>query len=316
MSTPPTRAARRAATAQRILEAAQIEFGEHGTKATIRAIARRAEVDPSLVMQHYGSKSDLFAIAARLDRQTTTDDVADHLVDVLDVRLGDLPPEARALVRSMLTAPEATAAMKDFLDERVANLARASTGADAELKATLTVSSILGLTIARHFLQLDALAEISEAQLETTVRPWLTSGLGQHPPAVPVRRVVIDHLTIGVRDLARSRDFYRAALAPLGFGEIGEWSAENRDVAFGPPGFDAFIISVAHEPGTAHVAFAVDDREQVDAFHAAALAAGGRDNGAPGPRAPHSPGSYGAFVLDPDGHTVEAVFHDPAAGPP
>jgi AcrR family transcriptional regulator len=190
MSPPKTRAARRAATAQRILGAAQIEFGEHGLEATtVRAIAQRAEVDPSLVIQHYGSKNDLFAIATRLDRQTTADDVVEHLFDVLDVRLSALPPETRALVRSMLTAPEATTAMKEFLDERVTNLARAITGSDAELRAALTVSSILGLTIARHFLKLDVLTEISEQQIETTLRPWLTAGLGHSSgsPASPAR---------------------------------------------------------------------------------------------------------------------------------
>jgi catechol 2,3-dioxygenase-like lactoylglutathione lyase family enzyme len=132
---------------------------------------------------------------------------------------------------------------------------------------------------------------------------------------MPVRRVVIDHVTIGVRDLARSREFYLAALAPLGFGEFGTWTGEARAVAFGPPGLDDFIISLEYEPGTTHVAFAADDREQVHAFHAAALAAGGRDNGAPGTRAEYSPGYYGAFVLDPDGHNVEAVFHDPDVAP-
>ena len=125
------------------------------------------------------------------------------------------------------------------------------------------------------------------------------------------RRVVIDHVTIGVRDLARSRAFYRKALAPLGFEDLG--GTEGQDVAFGPPGLDDFIISTKYEPGTTHVAFAAEDRDQVHAFYEAALAAGGRDNGAPGPRAMYSPGYYGAFVLDPDGHNVEAVFHDPAA---
>jgi AcrR family transcriptional regulator len=176
---PRTRAAKRAATAQRILKAAQIEFGEHGLEGTtVRAIAQRAEVDPSLVIQHYGSKNDLFAIAAQLHRESTDDDVAEHLLEVLDVRLDELPPETRALVRSMLTAPEAASAMKEFLDERVANLARAIDHDDAELRAALTVSSILGLTIARHFLKLDALTEISEEQIETALRPWLTAALG------------------------------------------------------------------------------------------------------------------------------------------
>jgi AcrR family transcriptional regulator len=176
---PKTRAAKRAATAQRILKAAQVEFGEHGLEGTtVRAIAQRAGVDPSLVIQHYGSKNDLFAIASQLHRESTDDDVAAHLLDVLDVRLSKLPPETRALVRSMLTAPEATKAMHDFLNERVANLARAINDGDAELRAALTVSSILGLTIARHFLKLDALTEISEEQIETTLRPWLTAALG------------------------------------------------------------------------------------------------------------------------------------------
>jgi len=143
----------------------------------VRAIATRAGVDPSLVIQHYGSKNDLFAIAVQLHRDGT-DDVAGHLFDVLDVRLGALPPETRALVRSMLTAPEATHAMREFLNERVTNLARAHGGDNADLRAALTVSSILGLTIARHFLELDALTDIPDSQIEETVRPWLTAALG------------------------------------------------------------------------------------------------------------------------------------------
>jgi catechol 2,3-dioxygenase-like lactoylglutathione lyase family enzyme len=124
------------------------------------------------------------------------------------------------------------------------------------------------------------------------------------------RHVVIDHLTIAVRDFARSRAFYRAALEPLGFGELGPWSDEQREMAFGPPGYDDFAISSEYSAGgQVHVAFSADSREAVDAFYAAALAAGGRDNGAPGERPEYSPGYYGAFVLDPDGHNVEAVFH-------
>ena len=124
------------------------------------------------------------------------------------------------------------------------------------------------------------------------------------------RRVVIDHLTIGVRDLERSRAFYRAALAPLGFEERGPWSDEQREIAFGAEGVDDFAISPEYEPGgQLHIAFSADSREAVQAFHAAALAAGGEDNGAPGERPEYAPGYYGAFVLDPDGHNVEAVFH-------
>jgi AcrR family transcriptional regulator len=183
-----TRAAKRAATAQRILEAAQIEFGDRGLEGTtVRAIAQRAGVDPSLVIQHYGSKNDLFAIAVQLHHESADDNIVEHILDVLDVRLNEPPPETRALIRSMLTAPEATRAVKEFLDERVTNLSNAMDGSEAELRAALVVSSILGLTIARHFLKLDALTAISEQQIEATLRPWVTGALGGDttPPHSP-----------------------------------------------------------------------------------------------------------------------------------
>lgn len=127
---------------------------------------------------------------------------------------------------------------------------------------------------------------------------------------MPTRRVIIDHVTVGVEDLERSRDFYLRALEPLGFSEYGPWREDVRDTSFGADGENDFAIS-EHYPatGSAHVAFAADSREQVDAFHAAALAAGGTDNGAPGPRPEYSAGYYGAFVIDLDGNNVEAVFH-------
>jgi AcrR family transcriptional regulator len=175
---PTTRAARRAASARRIVDAAQFEFGEHGLEgATIRAIAHRAGVDPSLVIQHFGSKKDLFAIAVQHDSDAPDGDIAEHLVDVLRVRLNGLRPETRALMRSMLTAPVATAAMRDFLEERIANLARGR-GRDADLRAAVVVSSILGLTIARHFLELDALTSITESEIDEIIGAWLAAGLG------------------------------------------------------------------------------------------------------------------------------------------
>jgi AcrR family transcriptional regulator len=177
VSEPQGRAARRAATAQRILDAARAEFGEHGFEAaTIRRIAHRASVDPSLVMQHYGSKAALFAVAVQLG-DAPTGEIEAHLHDVLDVRLAALPPETKALVRSMLTAPEAAASMSAFLNERVANLSRAMGGDDADLRAALIVSSILGLTIARHFLKLDALTGASDADIARVARPWVTTGV-------------------------------------------------------------------------------------------------------------------------------------------
>jgi catechol 2,3-dioxygenase-like lactoylglutathione lyase family enzyme len=121
---------------------------------------------------------------------------------------------------------------------------------------------------------------------------------------------VIDHLTVGVSDLARSRDFYIRALIPLGFSEIREWREGVQEIEFGLEEAPDFAISSAYQTGApVHVAFAADRREQVDAFYAAAIAAGGRDNGPPGVRPEYSESYYGAFVLDPDGHNVEAVCH-------
>ena len=126
---------------------------------------------------------------------------------------------------------------------------------------------------------------------------------------MPRRRVVIDHVSVGVSDLARSREFYRRALTPLGFAELGSWREGASEVVFGLEEADDFAISSAYAVGGAHVAFAADRREQVDAFYASALEAGGRDNGRPGLRPEYSEGYYGAFVLDPDGHNIEAVHH-------
>jgi catechol 2,3-dioxygenase-like lactoylglutathione lyase family enzyme len=127
---------------------------------------------------------------------------------------------------------------------------------------------------------------------------------------MPERRVVIDHISVGVTDLSRSREFYRRALEPLGMRELGPWSDDAKEVAFGHEGFDDFAISTEYPVGApVHVAFAAESEDEVRAFHAAALEAGGRDNGAPGPRLEYSAGYFGAFVLDPDGHNVEAVYH-------
>jgi catechol 2,3-dioxygenase-like lactoylglutathione lyase family enzyme len=125
---------------------------------------------------------------------------------------------------------------------------------------------------------------------------------------------MIDHTGLSVGDFARAKAFYTAALEPLGYQLIMELDAAtsgSRDFAgFGvPPAIDFWIgFGAANEPRL-HVAFRAGSRAQVDAFHAAALAAGGRDNGAPGLRPHYHPNYYGAFVLDPDGHNIEAVCH-------
>jgi catechol 2,3-dioxygenase-like lactoylglutathione lyase family enzyme len=127
---------------------------------------------------------------------------------------------------------------------------------------------------------------------------------------------LFDHISLAVSDFARSKAFYDRALAPLGVKvmEVGNACGYGRDdvdfwIGEGPASF--------HRPEhlrvitPVHVAFAARSRAEVDAFHKAALAAGGQDFGAPGLRPDYHEHYYGAFVLDPDGHNVEAVFHKP-----
>ncbi|HTS22560.1 MAG TPA: VOC family protein [Casimicrobiaceae bacterium] len=120
---------------------------------------------------------------------------------------------------------------------------------------------------------------------------------------------MIDHTGVGVSDVARSKAFYLAALAPLGYAAIVD---QEGYAGFGvPPKPDFWIGEGAPNRPPLHVAFRAERRAQVDAFYKAALAAGGRDNGAPGLRPHYHANYYGAFVLDPDGHNIEAVCHAP-----
>ena len=121
---------------------------------------------------------------------------------------------------------------------------------------------------------------------------------------------MIDHAGVTVANVARSKMFYRTALAPLGYTLLMEWEQFS---GFGVASKPDFWIGqgVPNEPRV-HVAFRADTRAMVDAFHRAALAAGGRDNGAPGLRPHYHENYYGAFVLDPDGHNIEAVCHTAA----
>ena len=119
---------------------------------------------------------------------------------------------------------------------------------------------------------------------------------------------MIDHVNIGVADLAASRAFYERALEPLGYAVL----MDRADTAgFGRDGKPDFWISAREPSGPVHVALASPARETVDAFHRAALEAGGRDNGPPGLRPDYHRAYYGAFVLDPDGNNIEAVTHRP-----
>lgn len=125
---------------------------------------------------------------------------------------------------------------------------------------------------------------------------------------------MIDHLGLVVANYAVSVTFYRQALAPLGYGLVEE---AGDHAGFGPPGRPLFWLREGPQPHTAvHVAFVAADRDAVDAFHTAALAAGAINNGGPGLRPLYHPNYYGAFVLDPDGNNIEAVCHRPPQGKP
>lgn len=129
--------------------------------------------------------------------------------------------------------------------------------------------------------------------------------------------MIVDHIGFGVSDYEGAKRFYAAALAPLGLTLVMEVTPEINPLkvwacGFGKGGKPEFWIgSDGRTTPPMHIAFVVDSRAEVRAFHAAALRAGGRDNGAPGLRPQYHPAYYGAFVLDLDGHNIEAVCHRP-----
>ncbi len=125
---------------------------------------------------------------------------------------------------------------------------------------------------------------------------------------------MIDHLSVGVSDLARAGAFYDAVLAPLGYVRL---FTHERAVGYGPPGArdETFALLAAGDEARPlgrgwHVAFRAPDRRAVESFHSIALGAGAVDEGAPGPRPNYGPGYYASFVRDLDGHRLEAVCHE------
>jgi catechol 2,3-dioxygenase-like lactoylglutathione lyase family enzyme len=128
---------------------------------------------------------------------------------------------------------------------------------------------------------------------------------------------MLDHIGFAVSDYERAQRFYTAALAPLGYALIKEVPAEKTESGYAAAGFgigrkpDFWIAGEGRLERPLHVAIVAKDRAGVDGFYRAALAAGGKDNGAPGLRPHYHPNYYAAFVLDPDGHNIEAVCHTP-----
>lgn len=122
--------------------------------------------------------------------------------------------------------------------------------------------------------------------------------------------MIIDHITLYVRDFETSKRFYAQALAPLGIDIVADF---GNAAGLGRDGKGEFWLATdAEGQRPAHIAFAAQTRDQVRAFHQAALQAGGRDNGTPGIREIYHPDYYAAFVIGPEGHNIEAVCHAPA----
>ncbi len=117
---------------------------------------------------------------------------------------------------------------------------------------------------------------------------------------------MLDHVGLAISDFSRSKEFYKQALAPLGYQLLMEF---GEAAGFGKDGKPDFWIGKGSAAGSSHVAFAAAQRSVVDEFYKAAMAAGGRDNGGPGLRPQYHPNYYGAFVFDPDGNNIEAVCH-------
>lgn len=123
---------------------------------------------------------------------------------------------------------------------------------------------------------------------------------------------MFDHVKFGVTDFQASRDFFVAALEPLGARIVSE-GAPDQGVEILVGGNESLCLYQTEEkPAHLHIAFSAGTRQEVDAFHRAALRAGGRDNGAPGLRPRYHRNYYAAFVIAPDGHNIEAVCHKPA----
>ncbi|WP_152223124.1 VOC family protein [Pseudomonas sp. SCB32] len=123
---------------------------------------------------------------------------------------------------------------------------------------------------------------------------------------------MFDHVKFGVSDFAASKAFFLKALEPLGV-EIASEGEPSYGVELSPKGKASLCLFQTEEkPAHLHLAFTAETRQQVDAFHCAALAAGARDNGAPGLRPRYHANYYAAFVIGPDGHNIEVVCHAPA----
>ncbi|WP_212913235.1 TetR/AcrR family transcriptional regulator [Streptomyces sp. TS71-3] len=178
MSTPhQSRAERRRATEARILDRARELFAERGfDRTTIRAVATAAGVDPALVMQYFGSKRELFTRAVQMfpaaPAAADADALVDQLLATLDLKLGGLPEGALAMMRSMLTDPAVAEHARAVLGRQIDGIGTAlPAGEDAELRAALLVTTLLGVTIGHRLISLEPLAGVPAERIAALLRP-------------------------------------------------------------------------------------------------------------------------------------------------
>ncbi|MFG1711272.1 TetR/AcrR family transcriptional regulator [Nonomuraea sp. M3C6] len=177
------RAERRRRTEGRILDAARTIFAEVGyERATVRAIAKAAGVDPALVMQYFGNKQGLFQEAVRMapvaDSELGVEELVERLLGTLNLKMGELPQGALAMMRSMLTHPEAAVSARQVLGKQIDRLAEAIPGDDARLRAALVTMIMLGVTVGHQLLELDELREVPQEEIARLLRPSLRALTG------------------------------------------------------------------------------------------------------------------------------------------
>jgi AcrR family transcriptional regulator len=179
LSAPTSRAESRKQTEARILTAARLLFARDGyERTTIRAIAAAADANLSLVTRYFGSKQELFTAAAHNDpgqpQAGDAGQIAAHLVESMTAKLESSPQAALAMLRSMLTHPEATASVRASITAQQTELSRSLRRADAELRVAIYGAVSLGLIIGRHLLQLDGLNDASPEEVISLLRPFIT----------------------------------------------------------------------------------------------------------------------------------------------
>ncbi|MEV4803043.1 TetR family transcriptional regulator [Nonomuraea sp. NPDC049421] len=195
------RAERRRRTEARILDAARSLFADMGyERATIRAVAKAAGVDPALVMQYFGSKQELFQRAVEVtpapggrsgrgqvggpdpgDAQAAVEEAVERLLGTLPMKLGELSQSRLAMLRSMLTHPDAAVSARRALGEQIDRVAETMPGEDARLRAALMTLVLLGVTVGHQLLELDELRDVPEEEIARLLRPSLRALTGQDP---------------------------------------------------------------------------------------------------------------------------------------